>query len=41
MSWYILTENQSVALPFYLENTNHQLDLDQEWYLNNLYFKKK
>lgn len=23
MSWYILTENQSVALPFYLENTNH------------------
>lgn len=23
MSWYILTENQSVALPFYLKNTNH------------------
>lgn len=23
MSWYILTENQPVALPFYLENINH------------------
>lgn len=23
MSWYILTETQSVALPFYLENINH------------------